>query len=48
MAVYRKRYYKKRNYKKSYKKSSYRKLNRKVKSLMSKVDGEVKKVDRNF
>lgn len=45
MPVYRKRSYKKRYYKKSYKKSAYRKLNKKVNSLMSKLDGEVKKVD---
>lgn len=45
MPGYRKRSYKKRYYKKSYKKSSYRKLNRKVNSLMSKLDGEVKKID---
>ena len=45
MPGYRKRSYKKRYYKKSYKKSSYRKLNRKLNSLYSKLDGEVKKVD---
>lgn len=45
MPVYRKRSYKKRYYKKSYKKSAYRKLNRKVNSLYSKLDGEVKKID---
>lgn len=45
MPAYRKRSYKKRYYKKSYKKSAYRKLNRKVNSLMSKLDGEVKKID---
>lgn len=45
MAV-RKYAYKKRSYKRSsYKKSGYRKLNRKVNKLLSKVDGEVKKVD---
>lgn len=45
MPVYRKRSYKKRYYKNSYKKSAYRKLNRKVNKLLSKVDGEVKKID---
>lgn len=45
MPGYRKRSYKKRYYKKSYKKSTYRKLNRKLNSLYSKLDGEVKKVD---
>ena len=45
MPVYKKRSYKKRYYKKSYKKSAYRKLNKKVNSLMSKLDGEVKKID---
>lgn len=46
MPVYRKRAYKKRSYKKySYKRSAYKKLNRKVNSLMSKLDGEVKKID---
>lgn len=45
MPVYRKRSYKKRYYKKSYKKSAYRKLNKKVNSLYSKLDGEVKKLD---
>lgn len=45
MPVYKKRSYKKRYYKKSYKRSAYRKLNRKVNSLMSKLDGEVKKID---
>lgn len=45
MPGYRKRSYKKRYYKKSYKKSAYRKLNRKVNSLYSKLDGEVKKID---
>lgn len=39
--VSKKRVYKKRYYKKS----GYRKLNRKVNKLLSKVDGEVKKVD---
>ena len=41
MPGYRKRSYKKRYYKKS----AYKKLNRKVNSLYSKLDGEVKKVD---
>lgn len=45
MAVYKKRSYKKKYYKKAYKKSSYRKLNRKVNSILSKLDGEVKKID---
>ena len=45
MPGYRKRSYKKRYYKKSYKRSSYRKLNKKVNRLMSKLDGEVKKID---
>lgn len=39
--VSKKRVYKKRYYKKS----GYRKLNKKVNRLLSKVDGEVKKVD---
>lgn len=45
MPGYRKRSYKKRYYKKSYKRSAYRKLNKKVNNLMSKLDGEVKKID---
>lgn len=45
MPVYKKRSYKKRSYKKTYKKSAYKKLNKKVNSLLSKLDGEVKKVD---
>lgn len=36
---------KKRYYKKTYKRSYYKKLNRKVNTLLSKVDGEIKKVD---
>ena len=37
---------KKRVYKKRYyKKSGYKKLNKKVNRLMSKLDGEVKKID---
>lgn len=41
--VYSKKY---KSYKKRYyKRSSYKKLNRKVNSLMSKLDGEVKKID---
>lgn len=42
------KYYSKKykSYKKRYyKRSSYKKLNRKVSSLMSKIDGEVKKID---
>ena len=39
--VSKKRVYKKRYYKKS----GYKKLNKKVNRLLSKVDGEVKKVD---
>ena len=39
--VSKKRVYKKRYYKKS----GYRKLNKKVNRLLSKVDGEVKKID---
>ena len=45
MPGYRKRSYKKRYYKKSYKRSGYRKLNKKVNSMLSKLDGEVKKID---
>lgn len=45
MPVYRKRAYKKRSYKKTYKKSAYKKLNRKVNKVLSKLDGEVKKID---
>ncbi len=37
---------KKRSYKKRYYKNTYyKKLNRKVNTLLSKVDGEIKKVD---
>lgn len=42
------KYYSKKykSYKKRYyKRSSYRKLNRKVNSVLSKLDGEVKKID---
>lgn len=42
------KYYSKKykSYKKRYyKRSGYRKLNRKVNSMLSKLDGEVKKVD---
>lgn len=41
-----KSYRKFKSYKKRYyKRSPYRKLNKKVNSLMSKLDGEVKKID---
>lgn len=43
--AYKKRSYKKRYYKKSYKNTAYKKLNRKVNKLLSKIDGEVKKID---
>lgn len=42
------KYYSKKykSYKKRYyKRSSYRKLNKKVNSMLSKLDGEVKKID---
>ena len=43
----RKRNFRKRSYKRRYNrgKQSYVRLNRKVNSLLSKVDGEVKKID---
>ena len=44
------KYYSKKykSYKKRYyKRSGYRKLNRKVNSVLSKLDGEVKKIDQN-
>lgn len=40
------KYTSKKSYKKRYyKRSSYKKLNRKVNSVLSKLDGEVKKID---